>query len=195
LLIPIGLRLKCRDILAPAARLLTSGRVNPNLITVAGFLPAAAAGYALADGRIRLGGVLIGLSGLFDLMDGLVARLGQKESKFGAFLDSTVDRYGEIAVFIGLALLFRATPHLAGVLLALCGSVMVSYLKARAEGLGQSCEVGMLQRPERLLILMVGALIGMGSLKWAIWIVAVLANVTALERLYWVWSQIGGSRR
>jgi phosphatidylglycerophosphate synthase len=160
-----------------------SGRVKPNTITMLGVIPAVGAGIAFGYGHIRIGGVLIGISGIFDLMDGLVARLGHQESRFGALLDSTVDRYCEIAMFIGLVAFFRDSVHLYGVILALAGSLMVSYVKARAEGLGSSCDVGVLQRPERLLILMIGALLGPGLVRWAIWILAVMANFTAIERL------------
>jgi CDP-diacylglycerol--glycerol-3-phosphate 3-phosphatidyltransferase len=194
-LIPLSIRLKCKNILAPLARLLSSGRVDPNVITILGFIPAVAAGLAFAGGMVRLGGVFIVVAGIFDLMDGLVARAGNRQTKFGAILDSTVDRYAETVIFIGLAVLFAGTATLYGVILALAGSLMVSYVKARAEGLGYSCEVGMLQRPERMLIILVAALLGIGFLKWAIWIVAVLANITALERLLRVKGSMGTSRQ
>jgi CDP-diacylglycerol--glycerol-3-phosphate 3-phosphatidyltransferase len=183
LLIPLTIRDKFRSMLAPLATGLSAGHVSPNTLTVLGFIPAVAAGFVFATGRVRLGGVLFGISGIFDLMDGLVARLGNRQTRFGALLDSTVDRYAEIAIFIGLAVLFRGTTSLYGVMLALCGSLMVSYVKARAEGLGFSCETGMLQRPERFVIILLGALLGIGFLRVAVWIVAVLANATALERL------------
>jgi phosphatidylglycerophosphate synthase len=183
LLIPLTIRDRFRSMLAPLAAGLSSGRVSPNTLTVLGFIPAVAAGVVFAGGRVRLGGVLLGISGLFDLMDGLVAKLGNRQTRFGALLDSSVDRYAEIAIFIGLAVLFKGATSFYGVMLALCGSLMVSYVKARAEGLGFSCDSGMLQRPERLVIILVGALLGIGFLRWAVWIVAVLANATALERL------------
>ena len=181
--IPLGVRLKCRHILEPLARGLLAWRVSPNTLTLIGLLPAIAAGFVFAKGMVRLGGILIGISGLFDLLDGLVARLGEKQTDFGALLDSTLDRFAEIAIFIGLAVLFRETATLYGVMLALGGSLMVSYVRARAEGLGSACDSGMLQRPERLIIILLGALLGVSFLKWAIWIIAVLANVTAIERL------------
>jgi phosphatidylinositol phosphate synthase len=183
LLIPLGLRVRFRKLLEPLARALDAGHVSPNTLTVIGLIPALGAGAAFAVGRIRLGGVLLGVSGLFDLSDGLLARLGNKETKFGALLDSTIDRYSEIAVFVGLAVFYRAEVALYGVLAAVAGSLMVSYVKARAEGLGFDCAGGMLQRPERLVILILGALIGANVLKWAIWLIAALANVTAVERL------------
>jgi len=112
-----------------------------------------------------------------------VARLSNLQTKFGAILDSTLDRYAEIAVFLGLAVYFRWSMTLYGVVLALGGSLMVSYVRARAEGLDTPCKGGLLQRPERLLLLVVGALLGPRYLEWAIWIIAVLANITAFERL------------
>jgi CDP-diacylglycerol--glycerol-3-phosphate 3-phosphatidyltransferase len=183
LLIPLGFRVWFRKLLEPLARALDASHVSPNVLTVLGFVPAIGAGVAFGKGMVRFGGILLGVSGLFDLSDGLLARLGNKETKFGALLDSTIDRYSEIAVFVGLAIFYRGEAALYGVLLALVGSLMVSYLKARAEGLGFSCKSGMLQRPERLVILILGALIGANVLKWAIWLVAVLANITAVERL------------
>jgi phosphatidylglycerophosphate synthase len=183
LLIPLSIRLKCKGILAPLARVLSSGRVDPNVITILGFIPAVASGFAFARGMVRLGGLFIAVSGVFDLLDGLVAKIGNRQTRFGAILDSTVDRYAETVIFIGLAVLYMGTLSLYGVILALAGSLMVSYVKARAEGLGVECEVGMLQRPERMVIILAGALLGVGYLRWAIWIVAVLANITALQRL------------
>jgi len=182
-MIPLSIRLKFRNILEPLARALSAGRVSPNTLTLVGLLPAIAAGMAFAGGMVRLGGVLVGVSGLFDLLDGLVARVANRQTDFGALLDSTLDRFAEIAVFIGLAILFRETVTLYGVILALGGSLMVSYVRARAEGLGFRCDSGMLQRPERLIIVLLGALLGLRFLTWAIWIIAVLANVTAIERL------------
>ncbi|HVP57078.1 MAG TPA: CDP-alcohol phosphatidyltransferase family protein [bacterium] len=183
MLIPLGLRVWFRKLLEPLAKALSAAHVSPNTLTVLGFVPAVGSGVAFAKGMVRLGGVLLGVSGLFDLSDGLLARLGNKETSFGALLDSTIDRYSEIAVFIGLAIFYRGENALYGVLLALAGSLMVSYLKARAEGLGYACKTGMLQRPERLVILILGALIGAKVLGWAIWLVALLANITAVERL------------
>jgi len=182
-LIPLSIRGGFRKLLSPLAILLDSASVSPNTLTIVGLLPAVLAGIVFAEGRVRLGGILVAVSGLFDLMDGLVAKTANRQTTFGALLDSTVDRYAEIAIFLGLAALFKDTHTLYGVMLAMAGSLMVSYLKARAEGLGSQCDMGVLQRPERLLIIIVGALIGKGALKWAVWLIAIFANSTALERL------------
>jgi CDP-diacylglycerol--glycerol-3-phosphate 3-phosphatidyltransferase len=184
LLIPAGIRDGVRRIMAGIARGAVALRLTPNAITMIGLVPAVLGGWAFAGGRVRLGGLFLILSGFMDLLDGAVARVTGGESKGGALLDSTIDRYAEIAVYLGLALYYRDSVWpLLGVILALGGSLMVSYVKARAEGLGLTCDVGMLQRPERLVILMAGALIGPRCLVWAVYLIAVLANVTALERL------------
>ena len=183
MLIPSVIRSAFRAMISPIARGLAAGKVHPNAITIVGVIPAILSGYAFAGGDIRTGGILLGLSGLLDLMDGQVARLSNKMTKFGAILDSTLDRYAEIAVFVGLAVYFRDSSTLYVVVLALGGSLMVSYVRARAEGLDTPCMGGLLQRPERLVILVVGALVGPRYLEWAIWIIAVLANITAFERL------------
>ena len=195
MLIPVRIRDGVRDIMAGIAKGAIALKLTPSAITVIGLVPAVVAGVAFARGQVRLGGLFLLISGIFDLLDGAVARVAQAETVFGALLDSTIDRYAEIAVYLGLALLYSYSAWaLAGVILALCGSLMVSYVKARAEGLGLTCNTGMLQRPERLVILMVGAFIGAGSLKWAIYLIAVLANVTAFERLIRMKKQAGTQR-
>ena len=195
MLIPAGIRDGVRKIMAGIARGAVALGLTPNAVTVMGVVPAVLSGLAFAQGRMRLGGLFLLISGIMDMLDGAVARVAGGETKFGALLDSTIDRYAEIAVYLGLALLYSYSAWaLAGVILALCGSLMVSYVKARAEGLGLTCNTGMLQRPERLVILMVGAFIGAGSLKWAIYLIAVLANVTAFERLIRMKKQAGTQR-
>jgi CDP-diacylglycerol--glycerol-3-phosphate 3-phosphatidyltransferase len=192
LLIPAGIRDGVRKIMAGAAKGAIALRLTPNIVTVLGLVPALLGGVAFARGQVRLGGVFLLVSGIMDMLDGAVARVAGGESKFGALLDSTIDRYAEIAVYLGLAVLYRDSVWpLTGVILALCGSLMVSYVKARAEGLGLTCDVGMLQRPERLVILMVGAFLGAGYLVWAVYAIAVLANLTAFERLIRMKKQAG----
>jgi CDP-diacylglycerol--glycerol-3-phosphate 3-phosphatidyltransferase len=191
LLIPAGIRDGARKIMAGVARGAVALGLTPNAVTVLGLVPAVAAGAAFASGQVRLGGLFLLISGMMDMLDGAVARVAENESKFGALLDSTIDRYAEITVYLGLAILYRDSAALIGVILALSGSLMVSYVKARAEGLGLTCNIGLLQRPERLIILMVGAFLGPGYLVWAIYIIAVLANFTAFERLMRMKKQAG----
>ena len=164
--------------------------VHPNTLTTITFLLGCAATVAIMNGNLRLAASLLLLSGLCDIIDGKLARHIGKESKFGALYDSTLDRYSEVLFFFGAAFLFirlgwNATA--VATALALGGSLMVSYVRARAEGLGFDCQVGLIQRPERILILGISGFIHMVVFVVAMWVVALLSNVTAVQRLLWVW--------
>jgi CDP-diacylglycerol--glycerol-3-phosphate 3-phosphatidyltransferase len=144
----------------------------------------------LALGRIPAGGLVVLLSGALDGLDGTVARLQGKSSKFGAFLDSTCDRWSELFLFGGLSLYFALSANVAGVILtyaAAAGSVMVSYVKARAEGLGMECKVGLLTRMERYFVLCPALLLNLPL--WGVGLVALLGNFTALQRMWHVRNQ------
>jgi CDP-diacylglycerol--glycerol-3-phosphate 3-phosphatidyltransferase len=142
--------------------------------------------WVLAQGYERWAGVLIVVVGLFDALDGALARSTGQTSRFGAFLDSTLDRFAEIALYLGLLYLYRADP-LATVLvyLSITGSLMVSYTRARAEGLGLECKVGFFTRLERLGVLVLGLLLERTIL--ALLVLAVFSNLTALQRMWHVW--------
>jgi len=181
-------------LLGPLARLLITGGVQPNTITTVGTLVVVGSGVAFGTGAIRLGGLLLLISGIFDLLDGEVARQGGKITTFGAFYDSTLDRIGEGAVFAGLIFYFLTGPlpadmkprALAAGLVALVASLLVSYTRARAEALGVDNKVGIAPRAERILLLGVPALVlgagpGLGRPGIVLfWIVAVLAFVSAI---------------
>src|SRR5467141_4243721 len=153
-------------LIAPVARALIRGNVNPNTITTLGTLLVIGAGVAFGYGAIRVGGVLLLLSGIFDILDGQVARQGGKMTTFGAFYDSTLDRVGEGAVFTGLIFYFLTGPlpaqlkssAIAAGLVALVASLLVSYTRARAEALGVENKVGIASRAERILLLGLPAL-------------------------------------
>jgi CDP-diacylglycerol--glycerol-3-phosphate 3-phosphatidyltransferase len=174
---------------------LVSAGVSPNHITVAGMLLSLAAGVLFATGAIFWGGMLLWASALMDPIDGTVARLSGKVSRFGALLDSTLDRYSEFFVFFGLMFYFRGGRMLFVVMLALMGSIMVSYVKARAESLGQKEFRGLMQRPERIILLIAGTVLNtpinhylLGdcqdcTVKGTLVILAVLTNLTAIQRL------------
>lgn len=178
--------------IGPLARLLIRGGVHPNIITTVGTLVVIGSGVAFGIGAIRLGGLLLLLSGLFDLLDGQVAREGGTTTAFGAFYDSTLDRVGEGAVFTGLTFYFLAGPlpsdlrgrAVAASLVALIASFLVSYTRARAESLGVENRVGIAARAERLLLLGIPTLVfGAGPGRQGLllfWIVAVLAIVSAI---------------
>src|SRR2546426_7782381 len=179
-------------LIGPLARLLITGGVHPNTITTVGTLVVVGSGVAFGTGAIRLGGLLLLISGIFDLLDGQVARQGGKITTFGAFYDSTLDRVGEGAVFAGLLFYFFNGPlaadmkprAIAAGLVALVASLLVSYTRARAEALGVENKVGIAARAERILLLGLPALaLGTGPGRPGVvlfWIVAVLAIVSAI---------------
>ena len=176
-------------VLSPLSGLLVRTGVDPNLLTLFGLVVSSLAALLFGKGMIRLGGFIMLVAGLFDTIDGEVARRSNRVSKFGAFLDSTLDRYSEILVYLGIGLHFvRNGYNTATIFLffALTGSLMVSYTRARAEGIGESCQAGLMQRTERVVVVAVGALIGTDALVGAIAIVAVLSNFTVLQRISYV---------
>jgi CDP-diacylglycerol--glycerol-3-phosphate 3-phosphatidyltransferase len=176
----------------PLARGLIASGVHPNTITTVGTLMVIGSGVAFGTGEIRLGGLLLLVSGILDILDGQVARHGGKTTTFGAFYDSTLDRVGEGAVFSGLIFYFLNGPlpanlkarAVAAGLVALIASFLVSYTRARAEALGVDNKVGIAARAERILLLGLPALLlGAGPGRPGVvlfWIVAVLAFVSAI---------------
>jgi soluble lytic murein transglycosylase len=168
--------------------------LRPNHLTLAGLGVSLLAASAFVAGRVRTAGVLLLLAGLFDFFDGSLARASRQVTAFGAFLDSVIDRYSDLVVLLGIVVLFARMPHTRGAAVAmagLVGSVMVSYTKARAESIGVDCAVGMMERPERLICLIAGALFDL--LEPALWVLAVLANLTALQRIVFTWRAVRGA--
>jgi phosphatidylglycerophosphate synthase len=177
-------------------------RVSPNLITTLGVFVNLAAGLAYFLDSLQLGGALILLGGVMDIIDGHVARASGQTTRFGSFYDSTTDRLAEVFVFLGVMSLYLGNSPNIGepwmvyvVVAALAGSLMVSYTRAKAESLGIDCKVGLMQRAERI-ILLGGSTLFFGSwrqgmvLSWVMITMAALTNLTALYRIYWVWSYI-----
>lgn len=176
--------------LAPFARLLVRLGIQPNLLSMIGFFAASAAGAMVAIDHVFLGGLLFLISGPFDALDGAVARTAGLESRFGAFLDSFMDRYSEAAVLFGILCWSTFRGHHTLVLLTfltLVGSVMVSYTRARAEGLNISCKVGLFTRLERFVVLTITLLTG--QLLIGLALLAFLTNFTALQRMFHVYRQ------
>ena len=168
----------------PVARALLRARVRPNHLTVVGLGVSIVAALALADGRLRVGALLLALAGLFDFFDGSLARLANSVSAYGAFLDSVVDRYSDLVVLLGVVLYYHRAADTQGVLLTMItmvGTIMISYTKARAQSIGLACEIGLMERPERLIVLIAGATFNV--LTPAVTVLAVLTNVTALQRI------------
>lgn len=177
-------------ILTPLSRLLARLGVQPNLLSLIGFFAAAAAGAVVAAGHISQGGWLFLISGPFDALDGALARTNSLESRFGAFFDSFIDRYSEVAILFGV--LCWATFHDRNILvlvtfLTMVGSFMVSYARARAEGLTISCNIGLFTRLERFIVLSLTLLTQ--QLLIGMTILAFLTNFTALQRMFHVYRQ------
>lgn len=174
-------------------KLLARTGVTPNALTWLGLGLSAVAGLLAAAGLLPLAGWLSLLASGLDLLDGALARATNQTSRFGALLDSTLDRYGEVFLLGGVfvsAVTRNAVEELGLVFLALVGSLMVSYIKARAEALGFSCDVGVFTRPERVVVLGIGLITGLVAPALAL--VALFANLTALHRLFHVWRTAKG---
>jgi CDP-diacylglycerol--glycerol-3-phosphate 3-phosphatidyltransferase len=185
-LIPQGIQDRFVDSLLPLTTFLSKWGLNPNSLTLAGFVITFIGAAACAMGYIRMAGILVLFGGLCDTMDGALARTTGKASRLGAFLDSAVDRYSEFIMYLGINVyFFKVEDHITttGTFLALCGSFMVSYARARAESLGFQAQSGFMQRPERIVLIGLGALIHITAFKIAIWLVAILSNFTALQRI------------
>jgi|GEM_PF-83477 len=177
-----------RGLTAPVGQVLVRMRLRPNHLTLAGLGVSLLAAAAFVTGRTRTGGVLLVFAGLFDFFDGSLARASGQVTPFGGFLDSVIDRYSDLVVLLGIVVLFASMPHARGALVAmaaLVGSVMVSYTKARAESIGVECTVGMMERAERMICVIAGAMLDL--LEPAMWVLAVLANLTALQRIAFTW--------
>jgi len=177
-----------RGIINPIAGLVSKTGISPNGITVIGFLLMVGVGLVLSQGYLRLAGVLLIVAALFDALDGALARLQDRVTPFGAFFDSTMDRYAEAAVFLGVLVYFLrqgASTEVILTYIAIIGSLMVSYTRARGEGLGVSIRGGLLSRLERMVILVLFLLLN--QLAIALWILAPLTNLTALQRIWLTW--------
>ena len=167
--------------------------ISANAITIVGCALNIGIAAVLATGRLRLGGVLLIFASVFDAFDGSVARHAGAPTKYGAFLDSVLDRVSESAVLLGIAIWYMQQPGLTEEILAyvaICGSLMVSYTRSRAEGLNIPCKVGLLTRVERC-ILIIAALI-LGLTVPALWILAIGTPLTALHRALHVYQQSKG---
>ncbi|MCL0089368.1 CDP-alcohol phosphatidyltransferase family protein [Dehalococcoidia bacterium] len=177
----------------PIVRLIARTGISPNALTITGFLLNALVAGVLAGGYLFLGGFLVLFAGWFDMLDGALARISGKSTRFGTLLDSTVDRFSEAVVFLGLLVFYLAQGATLEILLiyfTIVGSIMVSYVKARAEGLGLRSEVGLFARPERVILLALGLLLSRISpvaLLVVLWILAVGTTITVLHRLIHAW--------
>jgi CDP-diacylglycerol--glycerol-3-phosphate 3-phosphatidyltransferase len=167
--------------------------LTPNMLTMIGLVITAGSAVLIASGHLIEGGLVLVLAALFDILDGAVARVTGKVYRYGAFLDSTTDRYAEGFTYIGLLYYFVVTGHKTVepvlVIAALNGSLLVSYVRARAQSLGFVCDGGLLARPERVVLTVIGLLFADKLLLPVLWILALLTNITAVQRIWFVWRQ------
>jgi phosphatidylglycerophosphate synthase len=192
---------------APACHVIANMGISPNAVSFIGLMLSMVAGLLYGGGLFFQGGLVLIVAGICDVLDGQMARQTGKHSLFGAFFDSAIDRFSEIFIFMGFAWYFSSNSGSeAGaipgswvvliVILALSGSFMVSYTRARAEGLGVDCKVGWMQRPERIALLVLGSLlagvlaVGQFVMIGTLLLIAVLSNYTAIQRILYVRSQL-----
>ncbi len=187
----------CGTVLHAIVRGLALTRISPNVLTFIGLVinigAAILFGYANADNQAKLfrwaALVIIG-AGIFDMVDGRVARATGQVTTFGAFFDSVIDRFSDVALFFGLLVYYaRANRFFYVVLVALVmtGSVMVSYTRARAESLIPKCKVGFMERPERIVLVIIGALFN--RMAPVLWVLAVLSHVTVIHRIWFAYQE------
>lgn len=177
-------------LLQGAARVLLRIGISPNLFTFLAFWVVASISIILARGYLRLGGILLLLTAWFDAVDGTLARMSGRVSPFGAFLDATLDRYAESLIYLGLLIHYLDAYSRTNVILiylTIVGSLIISYARAKAESVNIPCKEGLLTRFERLAILVLGLIFL--RVEWALWILAPLANLTAIQRMVVVWRQ------
>jgi len=171
----------------------TEGVIRPNHLTIVGLLVTLVAAVFLALGLWLVAGVTIIIGGLCDLLDGAVARSQGRATTFGAFLDSVIDRYSDFALFIGIFFYYASTgrPYLMLLAsLAAMGSFLVPFTRARAETIIPSCKVGIMERPERIILLACGALFNL--MVYALWVLAILTHITVIQRIIYTRKELGG---
>jgi len=177
-------------------RLCVLCRIHPNLLTLTGVITSAGAAWMLAVGQFHMAGVVMIVASIFDFIDGKVADELTLKSRFGGFWDSVMDRFSDIFLLTGLIYLYAdlgRTDYVLIAALALMFSVMTSYTRARAESLIDQCKVGFMERPERIVLLMIGAFTNrMGAV---LWVILVLSVVTVLDRIYYTWRELRTTER
>jgi len=195
--------LSCGKIIELIVRALALSRIHPNVLTFLGLLINIVAAFLLAAGHFQAAALVVIGAGVFDMVDGRVARETNRVTRFGGFFDSVLDRYSDLALLMGLLVYYAAINRFGYIVLTaivMTGSVMVSYTRARAENTIPKCKVGFLERPERVVLLIIGSLT---ELPWAggshfylhkmhqvIWLMAVLSHWTVAHRVYHTWREV-----
>lgn len=194
-----GMKTRARVVVRPLVLMLDRWRVTPLAVTITGLVVSLLGAWLVAVGQLFLGAIVFLVGSGFDMLDGDLARLQGRVSRRGAFLDSCLDRFGEAAMLTGLAAwCMEAMPRgwqtgVVLILVVMFGSLATSYVRARAEGLGESCKVGVLQRTERVILLVLGVLLGWWLLRIVLWVLAILTVVTVLQRITHVAHKLAGT--
>ncbi len=171
-------------------RALALSRIHPNFLTFIGLVVNAVAALLLAWGKFFAAGLVIILAAIFDMVDGRVARETRQVTPFGGFFDSVVDRYSDLVLLMGLLVYYASINRFFYIVLTavvMTGAVMISYTRARAENVVPKCKVGFMERPERIVLLIIGALFN--RMAQVLWVIAVLANVTVIHRMIHTWRE------
>lgn len=182
--------LACNKVILMIVRGLALSKIHPNYLTLIGMLINVGAAWLLAVGQFRWAGAVIIGAGLFDMVDGRVARETNRVTRFGGFFDSVLDRYSDLFLLIGLLVWYGSIGRFSYVVLtavAMIACVMVSYVRARAENSIPMCKVGFMERPERVVLVIIGALFD--RMAPVLWIIAVLGNLTVIHRMIFTWQE------
>src|SRR6202163_3253771 len=180
----------CNRVILLVVRGLGLSKIHPNVLTFFGLVINIVAAGLLAAGQFRAAGFVIIGAGLFDMVDGRVARETNRVTRFGGFFDSVLDRYSDLALLMGLLVYYATINRFFYVVLTaivMTGSVMVSYARARAENTIPKCKVGFLERPERVVLLIIGGLFA--RMAPVLWVLAVLSNLTVIHRMIYTWRE------
>jgi CDP-diacylglycerol--glycerol-3-phosphate 3-phosphatidyltransferase len=182
--------LACNKVILLIVRMLALSKIHPNVLTFLGLLINVGAASLLAVGQFRWAGAVIIGAGLFDMVDGRVARETNRVTRFGGFFDSVLDRYSDLGLLIGLLVWYGSIGRFSYVVLtavAMIACVMVSYVRARAENSIPMCKVGFMERPERVVLVIIGALFD--RMAPVLWVIAVLGNLTVIHRMIFTWQE------
>jgi CDP-diacylglycerol--glycerol-3-phosphate 3-phosphatidyltransferase len=180
----------CDKIVVVIVRGLALARIHPNLLTFVGLAINIVAAVLLGSGQFLAAGFVIMGAGVFDLVDGRVARSTNRVTRFGGFFDSVLDRYSDLALLMGLLVYYASINRFFYVVLTaivMTASVMVSYTRARAENVIPGCKVGFMERPERIVLFIIGALFD--RMAAVLWVIAVLGNLTVVHRMIYTWQE------
>src|SRR5229473_1434509 len=185
-----GIGTVCGKIIDQIVRALALSRIHPNVLTFLGLMINSWAAFLLAAGRFQAAALVVIGAGLFDMVDGRVARETNQVTRFGGFFDSVLDRYSDLALLMGLLVYYGIINRPFYVVLTaivMTGSVMVSYTRARAENTIPSCKVGFMERPERVVLFIIGALFD--RMAPVLWVIAVLSNITVIHRMVFTFQE------